>query len=460
MSLTLDELTSLAEQVRRDHGRRLPAAAVRESHGDRELRMERTKYQLETEVLPLVNEERVATREPALSTDDEDRLVESILSSMFLLPRLFGILDREPLAEDVGVLGASPVRVDRADGTVGFYDPMVRVDRALEPVIGDVAAAHHRPFNFEAPFVDVQLSPRLRFHGQGFDVVSRPMIALRVHRVLGATFDDLYRWGALTAGLRYFLGEAAPRAGLSQAYTGPQGSGKTTFVRAVGLAHDENTRMLTIETDFELGLASLGRPWTQEMQARIPVVASGSGITTADLMRPALRTRAEVNIIGEVRGDEAGPAVRAASIGQGTVVTVHGITAEAGLEQLVDLMAIGNQMPRDLARSSVYKSFDLVVLCAMTRTRRRWVQEVVAPSMEGDRPVLHTLYAPRAGTGDLRARSTPAAWPDLLLARIEASWPDFDLHAALDDRCEPIAAPDSATVGSVVPDAAMNGAPR
>jgi Flp pilus assembly CpaF family ATPase len=457
MTLSTDELTTLAERVRRDHGRRLPAAAVRESHGDRERRLERTKYELETQVLPLVNEERVAARERALSPDDEDRLVETILSSMFLLPRLLGILEREPLAEDVVVLGSSPVRVDRADGTVGLYEPIVRADRDLELVIADVASAHHRPFNFEAPFVDVQLSPRLRFHGQGFDVVSRPMIAIRVHRALGATFDDLYSWGALSAGLRYFLGDAATGAGLSQAYTGPQGSGKTTFVRAVGLAYDESTRMLTIETDFELGLASLGRPWTQEMQARIPVVASGSGITPADLMRPALRTRAEVNIIGEVRGDEAGPAVRAASIGQGTVVTVHGITAEAGLEQLVDLMALGNKMPRDLARASVYKSFDVVVLCAMSRSRRRWVQEVVAPSMEGDRPVLHTLYAPRSGTGDLRARSTPAAWPDLLLARIATSWPDFDLAAALDDHCEPIAAPGAAETGSITSPVRLDG---
>ena len=301
MTLNTDELTSLADRVRREHGRRLPAAPVRESHGDRELRLERTKYQLETEILPLVNESRVAAREPTLSTEDEDRLVETILSSMFLLPRLLGILEREPLAEDVVVLGSSPVRVDRADGSVGLYDPIVRADRDLEPVIADVAAAHHRPFSFETPFVDVQLSPRLRFHGQGFDVVSRPMIAIRVHRALGATFADLFQWGALTAGLRYFLGEAAPRAGLSQAYTGAQGSGKTTFVRAVGLAHDEDTRMLTIETDFELGLASLGRPWTQEMQARIPIVASGAGITPADLMRPALRTRAEVNVIGRTR---------------------------------------------------------------------------------------------------------------------------------------------------------------
>ena len=125
------------------------------------------------------------------------------------------------------------------------------------------------------------------------------MIAIRVHRVLGATFADLFRWGALTVGLRYFLGEAAPKAGLSQAYTGAQGSGKTTFVRAVGLAHDEDTRMLTIETDFELGLASLGRPWTQEMQARIPVVGDASSSTDVAYHVVALApSQAELGAIG------------------------------------------------------------------------------------------------------------------------------------------------------------------
>ena len=136
------------------------------------------------------------------------------------------------------------------------------------------------------------------------------------------------------------------------------------------------------------------------------------------------------------------------------------MTAEAGLEQLVDLMAIGNQMPRELARASVYKSFDVVVLCAMSRSRRRWVQEVVAPSMEGDRPVLHTLYAPRPGAGDLRARSTQAAWPDLLRTRIQSNWPDFDLSAALDDRCEPIGDPSTTSAGQVAAPAALNGALR
>jgi Flp pilus assembly CpaF family ATPase len=443
------ELGQVADRVRREYGSRLPPAAVRESHSDRERRLERTKYQLENEVLPLVNQARIAERLAPLRAEDEDRIVEWILSSMFLLPRLLGILEREPLAEDLLVLGNSEVRVDRADGTIGLFEPIVREDRDLERVIADVAAQHHRPFSFEAPFVDVQLSPRLRFHGQGFDVVRTPAIMIRVHRALGATVDDLFEWGSVSAGVRYLLGEAVPQAGLSVAVTGVQSSGKTTVLRAMGLAHPPETRMLTIETDFELGLGSLGRPWTQEMQARIPVTSNARGITCGDLMRPALRSRAEVNIIGEVRGGEAGPAVRAAAIGQGTLVTVHGVSAEAGLEQLVDRVTEDTQTSRELARRMVYKSFDLVVHCAMARNRSRWVQEVVAPSMEGDRFVVHTLYSARSGSGDLRARSSSVAWPDLLESRIRMSWPGFDVHAALDDRYQPLLAASGGVVAAV-----------
>lgn len=446
--IATEEVIGLVEHIRRSYGSTLPAAPVRESHKDRDRRQEETKWILENTVLPKVNEERVSQRERRLSEDDEDRIVESVLSSMFLLPHLLGILEREPLGEDVIALGNSQVRVDRADGTIGLYPPMVRTDPEMQDKIADIAAAHHRPFSFESPWVDVQLSQRLRFHGQGFDVVSRPGIFIRVHRAMGATFHDLYRWGSVSAGVAYFLGTVVPKVQLSVAYTGVQGSGKTTALRAQALSYDTDTRVATVETDYELGLASLGLPWTQEMQARIPVTSATNGITCSDMMPAVLRMRAAVNVIGEVRGNEAGPAVRAANIGQGTLVTVHGHSALAGLEQLVDRMVESDAMDRALARRTVYQSFDLVVHCAMAPNRRRWIQEIIAPTVEGDQPKYHTLYAPDPATGDLRARATRSTWPDMLTARINMGFDEFDLDRALDDSMHPFADPSTTVVGS------------
>jgi Flp pilus assembly CpaF family ATPase len=427
---------AVAERIRREHGSQLPPAPVRESHRDRELRQEQTKYALETQILPLVNEQRVRDRQPALSESQEDEIVSTILSSMFLLPNLFAILASEPLAEDIAIFVGQEVRVDRADGTIGFYPAVAHTDEELLSVIGDIATAHHRPFNFEHPFVDVQLSPRLRLHAQGFDVVSRPAIFIRVHRMMGATFDELFEWGSISAGMRYLLGTVVPEAELSVATSGVQGSGKTTITRSIALAYPPLTRIVTVETDFELGLVSLGQQWTQEMQARLAMTSQGGGISVADMMAPVLRTRAAVNIVGEVRSTEADAAVRAANIGQGTLVTVHGHSAIAGLEQLIDrICERGTQ--RDLAARMVYQAFDLVVQCGMSRNRQRWIQEIVAPGVEGDRCVVHTLYGAQSGYRDLRGRASATAWPDLLLAKIHTNYPGFDLDAALDDTYRP-----------------------
>ena len=95
----------------------------------------------------------------------------------------------------------------------------------------------------------------------------------------GATIDELVEAGSMSAGLGYFLKVVVPAARLRVAVTGVQGSGKTTVLRAMLLAYPETTRMVTVETDFELGMVGLGRRWTQEMQARLPVTSKWQGIT-------------------------------------------------------------------------------------------------------------------------------------------------------------------------------------
>lgn len=421
----VDAPSELAELIRREYGAQLPPSPTRETHRDRDARQERTKWVLEHDVMPEINKARIRAGRPALSVLEEDLIVEMVLSSMFLLPHVLGILEREPLAEDLVVFGSGPTRLDLFNGEVRIYPPLVSSDQALERVISDVAAAHHRPFSFESPFVDVQLTPRIRFHGEGFDVAGRPAIFVRVHRVLGVTIVELFEAGTMSAGLQYFLGTVVPQAGLSVLVTGIQGSGKTTVLRSLLLGYPDDTRLTTIETDFELGMVGLGRQWTHEMQARLPVTTKDRGITPADMIAPALRTGGMM-AIGEVRGAEGGPAIRAANVGVGAMATVHGHSAEAGMEQLVDRVAESGT-PLEIARRMVYKAFDVVVHCEMsTRNRLRWIGEVVHPLMEGDRPKVHTLYEPSLSAPDGRARASATGLPPQLLHKIRLNFPDFD----------------------------------
>ncbi len=420
-----EELDDLATAVRRQWGDRLPVPARDETTAERELREERTLHVLHHDVLPELTRQRIDDRATPLSRDDEDALVERVVSALFGLPKLLGVL-RDPNVSDVIVMGADPVRVEYAGGEQAELAPLVRRDRDLERVIYDVAAAHRRPFNREAPFVDVELQPGVRFHGEGFDVVSRPLVTIRRAVAMRATLDDLRSWGTVSDGTAHLLA-AAVAARLSILVAGEMGAGKTTLLRALAAQIPQDDVLVTIETDFELALHELGRhPWVHAYQARLPSTTDARGLSCADMMAPALRTRADWIIVGEVRGGEAGAMVQAMSVGQGTMATAHGGTAQDGLERVASLSAIHDGIDLATARWQVYRAVDLVVHVKGDNHRGRWVSEIAAPSVEdgGGRFVLHTLYAPDAHAPDERARpaSEPQRWMADRLLRASAGF--------------------------------------
>ena len=49
-------------------------------------------------------------RATPLTSEDEDALVERVVSALFGLPKLLGVL-RDPQVSDIVVMGADPVRV-------------------------------------------------------------------------------------------------------------------------------------------------------------------------------------------------------------------------------------------------------------------------------------------------------------------------------------------------------------
>lgn len=427
--ITEDELEVLAADVRRAYGDRFPLPRRDETAADRELREEITRDLLENTVLADLERQRLSQRLTPLGDAEQQALVELVLSEMFGLPKLLSVL-RDPTVTDVLVFGADPVRVERSDGTRQLLSPLVRRDRDLERIIYDTAAARRRPFNREHPFVDLELEPGVRFHGEGFDVVARPLVTIRRAAVFGADLDDLAGRGMLDDAAVALL-RAAVAADMSILVAGRMGSGKTTLLRALIAEIDPADVLVTIESDFELNVGQMGtHPFVHAYQARIPSTNDGTGISCADMMVPAVRTRADWIVVGEVRGAEGAAMVGAMSIGQGTMATVHGGSAKDGLERLAELIAANSGVELRMARWQVYRSVDLVVHTYGDNETGRWVTEIVAPSVEedGGRFVVHRVMGPHPGAVDGRARvlSEPQrAMLDRLLAadaEFSADW--------------------------------------
>ena len=420
-----DELDQLAADVRRQWGDRLPVPAREESPLEREAREHATRETIDSEVLPELERQRLGARLAPLTSDERDTVLELIVSEMFGLPRLLTVL-RDPDVTDVLVFGADPVRVERSDGTRQMLPPLVRRDRDLERIIYDTATSRRRPFNREHPFVDLELEPGVRFHGEGYDVVQRPLITVRRASVFGSSLDDLADRGMLDD-CSVSLLRAAVAADLSVVVCGRMGAGKTTLLRGLINEIDEHDVIVTVETDFELNIAQAGRHrFVHAYQARVPSIADGPGISCHDMMVPAVRTRADWIVVGEVRGAEGAAMVQAMSIGQGAMATVHGGSAKDGLERIAELIAYHQGVDLRMSRWQVYRSIDLVVHVAGSNRSRRHITEIVAPSVEEDgaRFVIHRMVGPRQG--DAAHTASPLLEPQRpMLERLCEADPEF-----------------------------------
>src|SRR3546814_16017553 len=106
------------------------------------------------------------------------------------------------------------------------------------------------------------------------------------------TLDGLERLGAIDRGLREFLA-AAVRARKQVIIAGATGAGKTTMLRALASEIPPEERIVTIETELELGLDRYPdlHPACVALEAREANVEGVGNVTTASLVRRSLRRR-------------------------------------------------------------------------------------------------------------------------------------------------------------------------
>src|SRR3546814_15146011 len=116
------------------------------------------------------------------------------------------------------------------------------------------------------------------------------------------TLDCLERLGAIDRGLREFLA-AAVRARKQVIIAGATGAGKTTMLRALASEIPPEERIVTIETELELGLDRYPdlHPDCVALEAREANVEGVGTVPAASLVRMSLRMSPHRVIVGEVR---------------------------------------------------------------------------------------------------------------------------------------------------------------
>ena len=158
--------------------------------------------------------------------------------------------------------------------------------------------------------------------------------------------------------------------------SGPTGSGKTTFTKALIREIAGEERLITIEDARELVLE--GHP----NHVRLFYSKDDQGlarVTPRQLLECCLRMKPDRILLAELRGEEAFDYLRNVNSGHpGSITSIHAASAELAFEQLV-LLVKQSRAGQELAREEIRNLLDLlidVVVQFGVEHRERCIKEV------------------------------------------------------------------------------------
>lgn len=336
--------------------------------------------------------------EPELSEVAEDALAQAVFDRLFQLGRFQPLIDDECIVNIV-VNGHDEVWLEYADGTKVRGPAVASSDAELIEILREIGrrfGLSEREFNPSRPQLNLQLPDGSRLFAVAW-VCDRPCVAIRRHRFLKVTLDDLIGLGAIDQRLRDFLA-AAVRARKQIMIAGATGAGKTTMLRALATEIPPEERIITIETELELGLDRFPdlHPDCKALEAREANVEGVGEVTAADLVRMSLRMNPDRVVVGEVRGDEVIPMLNAMSQGNnGSLCTIHADSSGTVFNKLA-LYAMQSPERLSLEETNLLAAaaLDFVVFIAKTRSGRfvSSVRQVV--DADGRQVITNEIFRP------------------------------------------------------------------
>ncbi|PUB20852.1 Flp pilus assembly CpaF family ATPase [Promicromonospora sp. AC04] len=316
-------------------------------------------------------------------------LKEAVFNSLFRMGRLQPLLDNDQV-ENVEIYGHGDVQLQLADGSWVPGPPVAESDQELINLVQDIASRSEsgaRPFSERNPFLDIRL-PRsgARLAASAW-VTDRPVVVIRRHRLVQVTLDRLVELKMLSPVAASFLA-AAVRARKSIVVSGAANAGKTTLARALCDQIPQTERIATFETEYELGLQDL-RPNVIAWEARpgsgevSPDGKQAGESTISEALWRSFRYNRSRLIVGEVRGAEVWPMIKAMESGTGSLSTTHATSAIAAIRKLVTCAMEGEvQVTQELATSKLAHAIDLIVHIDLSYDHdsqaRRQVAEIIA----------------------------------------------------------------------------------
>lgn len=317
-----------------------------------------------------------------ISNEDRDKLEQETLEELGGMGPLAPLMLDNDIS-DILVNGPKDIWIDRhgrLEKTGVEFDDADHIRRFLDRIISQQG----RHLDASSPMVDAKLPDGSRLHAVIPPLIADgAVISIRRFRADDVGPEALVRSGFMSQTILETL-QLAVKAGINIVVAGSAAAGKTTLLNALSHSIPSAQRVVTIEETSELRLS---HPHIVSLESRPINMEGRGGVSLRELVRNALRMRADRIIVGEVRGGEVMDMLQAMNVGhEGSLTTVHANSIHDVLRRLEALALMSDvDIPRESVREMIASAIQLVVHATRFQDGSRRITSVGEVVFDGEK---------------------------------------------------------------------------
>ena len=325
-----------------------------------------------------------------ISLADRKKIENHVFNSLRKLDVLEDLLNDEEITE-IMINGPENIFIEKK-GRVVHCSEKFSSEEKLNDIIQNIVAQSNKIVNESNPIVDTRLSD-----GSRVNIVLKPaavdysILSIRKFPKEQMNMERLKSFGSISEEQVDFLRKLVA-SGYNIFVSGGTGSGKTSFLNALGEFIPSDERVITIEDSAELQLKNVDN--LVRLEARNANLEGKNEITIRDLLKSSLRMRPDRIIVGECRGAEALEMLQAFNTGHdGSCSTGHSNSCKDMLSRLETMVLMGAEIPLPAIRQQIASGIDIIVQLGRLRDKSRKLLEITEVlGLEDNEIQLNPLY--------------------------------------------------------------------
>jgi pilus assembly protein CpaF len=343
------------------------------------------------EILTLIKNKIIEKSKSVPVSLSRRKVIENhVFNSLRKLDVLEDLLADEEITE-IMINGPDNIFIEK-NGQVIHSNERFSSEEKLNDIIQNIVANSNKIVNETNPICDSRLSD-----GSRINIVLKPaavdysIVSIRKFPKEQMTMARLKEFGSIGDDEISFL-KMLVESGYNIFVSGGTGSGKTSFLNALGEFIPSDKRVITIEDAAELQLKNVEN--LVRLEARSANLEGKNEISIRDLLKSSLRMRPDRIIVGECRGAEALEMLQAFNTGHdGSLSTGHSNSCRDMLSRLETMVLMGAEIPLAAIRQQIASGIDIIVQLGRLRDRSRKLLEISEiEGIENGEIKLNPLY--------------------------------------------------------------------